>query len=255
MQLENKVALVTGINNDIGRTTALTMAKEGAKVAIADEDLVRGEAIVAKIRKAGGEAFFYETDITMDREVIDLIATTVDRYGSLDVAFNNASFEGDYYPIAQQSEGLVARLIDFNFNGTWMCIKHEIRQMMQQNRGVIVNNVGCYRTDGRPGCAIYRANKAAIKAITKTAAVEYARYNVRVNAIAPGVLQKATKLASGIEESNKRSPNSAFIPMGRNGKFQEIADTVVWLCSDKASFITGHILPIDGGVKALAAQS
>ena len=255
MQLEKKVALVTGINNDIGRTTAVAMAKAGAKVAIADEDTVRGEAVVAKIRQMGGEASFYEMDITLDREVIDLIRTIVDRYGSLDIAFNNASFEGDYFPIAQQSEGLVAQSINFNLNGTWMCIKHEIRQMIEQNRGVIINNVGNYRTDGRPGCAIYRANKAAIAAITETAAVEYARYNVRVNAIAPGILQKATKLAQGIEEANKRSPNSAFVPMGRNGQFQEVADSVVWLCSDRASFITGHILPIDGGLKALAAQS
>ena len=255
MQLENKVALVTGINNDIGRTSALAMAKAGAKVAIADEDMVRGEAIVAKIRKMGGEAFFHELDITLDREVIELVETIVERYGGLDIAFNNASFEGDYFPIAQQPEGLVAQLINFNLNGTWMCIKHQIRQMIKQNRGVIVNNVGNYRTDGRPGCAIYRANKAAIKAITETAAVEYARYNVRVNAIAPGVLQQATKLAQGIEESNKNPPNSAFVPMGRNGQFQEVADTVVWLCSDNASFVTGHILPIDGGLKALAAQS
>ena len=253
MQLEKKVALVTGINNDLGRTTALAMAKAGAKVAIADEDVVRGEAVVAKIRQMGGEAFFHEMDITLDREVINLIKTIVARYGSLDIAFNNASFEGDYFPIAQQPEGLVAQSIDFNLNGTWMCIKHEIRQMAKQNRGVIVNNVSSYRTDGRPGCAIYRANKAAIAAITETAAVEYARYNVRVNAIAPGILQKATKLAQGIEAN--KTPNLGFVPMGRNGQFQEVADSVVWLCSDSASFITGHILPIDGGLKALAAQS
>lgn len=254
MQLEKKVALVTGINNDIGRVTAIAMAREGAKVAIADEDAVRGEAIVAKIRQAGGEAFFCETEITLDRKVIALIETVVSRYGSLDIAFNNASLDGDYYPIAQQSEGLVARLIDFNFNGTWMCIKHEIRQMMKQKRGVIVNNVSNYRTDGSPGCAIYRANKAAIKAITETAAVEYARYNVRVNAVAPGIMQKATTLAQGIER-NDNSPNkSAIVPIGRCGQFQEVADTVVWLCSDRASFITGHTVPIDGGLKALTAQ-
>lgn len=118
-----------------------------------------------------------------------------------------------------------------------------------------MNNVSSYKSDGRPGCAIYRANKAAIKSITETAAVEYARYKVRVNAIAPGILQPATRLAQGIEVGNEKSPNSAFVPMGRNGKFKEIADTVVWLCSDNASFVTGHILPIDGGLKALAAQS
>ena len=254
MQLENKVALVTGINNDIGRITAIAMAKEGAKVAIADEDAVRGEAIVAKICEAGGEAFFHETEITLDRKVIALIETIVARYGSLDIAFNNASLDSDYYPIAQQPEGLVAQLIDFNFNGTWMCIKHEIRQMMKQKRGVIVNNVSNYRTNGSPGCAIYRANKAAIKAITETAAVEYARYNVRVNAIAPGIMQKATTLAQGIGKNNNLPTKSAIVPMGRGGQFQEVADTVVWLCSDRASFVTGHTIPIDGGLKALTTH-
>lgn len=253
MLLEKKVALVTGINNDIGRVTAIAMAKEGAKVAIADEDVVRGEAIVAKIYEAGGEAFFHEIDITLDRKVIALIETVVARYGSLDIAFNNASLNSDYYPIAQQPEELVARLIDFNFNGTWMCIKHEIRQMIEQNRGVIVNNVGNYRIDGSPSCAIYRANKAAIKAITETAAVEYARHNVRVNAIAPGIMQKPTTLAQGINNSDL-STKSAIVPMGRSGQFQEVADTVVWLCSDRASFITGHTIAIDGGLKALTAQ-
>ena len=255
MQLEKKVALVTGINNDIGRTTAVAMAKAGAKVAIADEDVVRGEAIAAKICQTGGESFFQETDITLDKEVIDLIKKTADRYGSLDIAFNNASFEGNYFPIAQQPEGLVAQSINLNFNGTWMCIKHEIRQMIKQNGGVIINNVSSYKTDGRPGCAIYRANKAAIKAITESAAVEYAPYNVRVNAISPGILQPATKLAQGIKVDQQKSPNFAFVPMGRKGQFQEVADTVVWLCSDSASLITGHVLPIDGGLKALTAQS
>lgn len=253
MQLEKKVALITGINNDIGRTTAIAMAKAGATVAIADRDAVRGENVVAKIQEAGGEAFFYEVDITLDHKVIALVDAIVDRYGSLDIAFNNASLEGDYFPIAQQPEGLVARLIDFNFNGTWMCIKHEIRQMIKQNKGAIVNNVSSYKTNGSPGCAIYKANKAAIKAITEMAAVEYACCNVRVNAIAPGIMQKATILAQGISQESYLHNKSAIVPMGRGGHFQEVADTVVWLCSDAASFTTGHTVPIDGGLKALTA--
>lgn len=252
MQLENKVALIVGINNDIGRITAIAMAKEGAKIAIADEDVVRGEAIASKIRDGGGQAFFHEIDITLDRKVIHLIEMIVERYGSLDIAFNNATIESEYFPIAQQPEGLVARLIDFNFNGTWMCVKHEIRQMVKQNKGVIVNNVGSYKTDGSPGCAIHRATKAAVKAMTETAAVEYARHNIRVNGIAPGIMQKATILAQGIDSSSSEpSTKSVGIPMGRCGQFQEVADTVIWLCSDRASFITGHILPVDGGLKAI----
>lgn len=263
MQLENKVALITGIDNDIGYTTAIAMAKAGAKVAIADRDVDRGEAIAAKIKQDGGEAFFQEVDITLDRYVIESIDVIVDRYGSIDVAFNNACMEGDYYPIAQQPESLVASLIDFNFNGTWICIKHEIRQMLKQNCGAIVNNVGKYKTDGSPGCAIYRANKAAIEAITQTAAVEYGRYNIRVNAISPGILQRFTMLAPRVNRDGEeidasgmrvKKPSSEIVPMGRVCQFQEVADTVVWLCSDESSFITGHTLPIDGGLKALTTQ-
>lgn len=252
MQLENKVALVVGINNDIGRTTAIAMAQEGAKVAIADEDVVRGEAIVTKILEAGGEACFYEIDITLNRKVKELIEQIVMKYGSLDIAFNNASVEGAYFPLGEQPEGLVARLIDFNFNGTWMCVKHQVQQMLKQNRGVIINNVSIYKTDGSLGCSIHKATKAAVKAMTETAATEYARHNIRLNAIAPAILKKATKLAQGISNDDlNESPSSIIVPMGRGGQFQEVADTVVWLCSDRASYITGHTIPVDGGLKAL----
>lgn len=254
MQLKNKVALIVGINNDIGRTTAIAMAKQGAKIAIADRDIVRGEAIATKIRNVGGEAFFCEVNIVLERKVKSAIERVVAEYGSLDIAFNNASVESELFPIARQPESLVAQLIDFNLNGTWMCIKHEIRQMLEQNGGVIVNNVGIYRTDGRLGCAIYKATKTAIRTITETAAVEYARHNIRVNAIAPGILQQPTIFAQGINNNNVQPANSFIMPMGRGGQFEEVADTVVWLCSDKASFITGHILPIDGGLKALSMQ-
>ena len=254
MQLKNKVALIVGINNDIGRTTAIAMAQQGAKIAIADRDLVRGEAIVAKIINGGGEAFFHELNIVLEREVKNMVECVVAKYGSLDIAFNNASVESELFPLARQPESLVAQLIDFNLNGTWMCIKHEIRQMLEQNGGAIVNNVGIYRTDGRMGCAIYRATKSAIRAITESAAVEYARHNIRVNAIAPGILQQATIFAQGIDNNNVRPVNSFVVPMGRGGQFEEVADTMVWLCSDNASFVTGHILPIDGGLKALSMQ-
>lgn len=263
MQLENKVALITGINNDVGYTTALAMAKAGAKMAIADRDVDRGEEVAARIKQNGGEACFYEVDITLDRYAIDLVNQIVDRYGSIDVAFNNACMEGDYYPIAQQPESLVARLIDFNLNGTWICIKHEIQQMLKQKHGAIVNNVGKYKTDGSLGCAIYRANKAAIETITQSAAVEYGRYNIRVNAISPGIMERSTMLAPRVGADGEelelngmqaKVPSSEIVPMGRPCQFQEVADTVIWLCSDAASFITGHTVSIDGGVKALTTQ-
>ena len=254
MELKNKVALIVGINNDIGRTTAIAMAKAGAKIAIADKDIVRGEAIATKISNGGGEAFFHEIDVALDRKVKSMVERVVAEYGSLDIAFNNASVESELFSIAQQPESLVAQMIDFNFNGTWICVKRQLQQMLKQNGGAIVNNVGIYRTDGRPGCAIYKATKAAIRAITETAAIEYARNNIRVNAIAPGILQQPTIFAQGISNNNVQPANSLIVPMGRGGQFEEVADTVVWLCSDRASFVTGHILPIDGGLKALGTQ-
>ena len=254
MQLKDKVALIVGINNDIGRTTAIAMAKAGAKVAIADEDIVRGEAIVSKIRSCGGEACFYELNIVLERRVKQTIARIVAEYGRLDIAFNNASVETELFPIVSQPESLATQLIDFNLNGTLICIKHELQQMLNQNGGAIVNNVSIYRADGRPGCAIYKATKTAIATITKTAAIECARNNIRVNAIAPGILQQPTILAQGIMNNKRESKSSFVVPMSRSGQFEEIADTVVWLCSDRASYITGEILSVDGGLKALMAR-
>ena len=262
MQLENKVALITGINNDIGYVTAIAMAEAGAKVAIADSDVDRGKAAVARIKRDGGEAFFYEVDITLDRYVIALVNQIVRRYGSLDVAFNNACLEGDYYPIVQQPEPFVARSIDFNFNGTWICIKHEIQQMIEQNGGAIVNNISKYKTDGTLGCAIHKANKAAIESLTQTAAVEYGRYNIRINAVSPGIMQQATTIAPRVDENGEdidiagmqaKVPSSDIVPMGRVCQLKEVAKAVIWLCSEESSFITGQTVHVDGGVKALTA--
>ena len=141
MLLEGKVALVVGISDDVGRVTALSMANAGAKIAIADEDAVRGEAIVRRIRQAGGTAFFQETDITLNKQVSRLIERIVHEYGCLDIAFNNINGEGPYIPLANQPEGFVAELINFNLNGTWMCLKYEIQQMLNQSGGTIINNV------------------------------------------------------------------------------------------------------------------
>ncbi|MEM8674163.1 MAG: SDR family oxidoreductase [Cyanobacteria bacterium P01_G01_bin.67] len=254
MLLEEKVALVVGISNDIGRVTALSMANAGAKVAIADEDSVRGEAIVRKIKQAGGKAFFHETDITLNKQVSVLINRIVEEYGGLDIAFNNVSGEGPYIPLASQPEGLVAELINFNLNGTWMCLKYEIQQMLKQNQGTIINNVSMFKSDGKPGCSIYRSTKAAVKALTESSALEYARNNIRINAISPGILQKATRLAQGLQSEEETPLSSIMVPLGRYGEFQEVANAVIWLSSDQSSYITGQVLRIDGGINALIAN-
>ena len=224
MQLEGKTALVVGISNDVGRVTALSMANAGAKVAIADEDSVRGEAIVRTINQAGGSAFFQETDITLNKQVSELINRIIQEYGCLDIAFNNVNGEGPYIPLANLPEGL------------------------------IINNVSMLKSDGKPGCSIFRSTKAAIKALTESSAVEYARNNIRINAISPGILQKATKLAQGLNDDQESSPSSIMVPIGRPGKFQEVANAVIWLSSDQSSYITGQTLRIDGGINALVAN-
>ncbi|MGL5944324.1 MAG: SDR family oxidoreductase [Waterburya sp.] len=173
----------------------------------------------------------------------------VEKYGRLDLAFNNVSVEGDRLPLAQQSEDMVAGMIDVNFNGMWLSLKYQIEQMLKNGGGAIVNNVCNFKTDGSPGCSIYRATKSAVATMSQVAAIEYARSNIRINAIASGLTEN--QLKSGNSQS---STNAAFIPMNRGASPQEIAETVVWLCSDQASYITGHTLSVDGGLAALAMQ-
>lgn len=247
MLLKGKVALVVGIEDDIGSTTAEIMALEGAKVVVGDLDSYRGRAIVEKILAAGGEAIFQEIDVTLNRYQQASIETIVKHYGGLNIAFNNVSVDGDSFPLAQQSESMVARTIDTNFNGMWLSLKYQIEQMLKNDGGVIVNNVGNFKTDGSPGCSIYRATKSAVAIMSQVAAIEYARHNIRINSIVPGLLE----LSPDNYRNGILSNNSAIVPLNRLVTPREIAEVVVWLCSDKASYITGQTLPIDGGLSAL----
>jgi NAD(P)-dependent dehydrogenase (short-subunit alcohol dehydrogenase family) len=285
MLLKDKVALVVGIKNEIGSVTAEIMAQAGAKVVIADRNPVRGQAMMQKIVAAGGEAIFQETDITLVRYQRILINRIVENYGQLNIVFNNVSVEGDRFPLAQQSEDMVAGVIDVNFNGMWLSLKHQIAQMLKNGGGAIVNNVCNFKTDGSPGCSVYRATKSAVLTMSQVAALEYARNNIRINAISTGLMENQFKLGNGrlpfgyamptAAKSSTAMPSAAksstasqaqaqtqarsqidpaFIPMNRCGSPQEIAETVVWLCSDKASYITGHTLSVDGGLAALGMQ-
>lgn len=245
MLLEDKVALVVGVKDKIGSATAETMAREGAKVVIADRNPARGRILVKKILATGGEAIFQELDVTLVRYQENLMTSIVKEYGRLDIAFNNVSVEGDRFPLAQQAEGMVAGVIDVNFNGMWLSMRSQIEQMLKNGGGAIVNNVCNFRNDGSPGCSVYQATKSAVDTMSRVAAIEYARNNIRINAIASGLLSVAE------QKNGKLSANAAIVPMNRAGNPQEIADTVVWLCSDKASYITGHTLPVDGGLAAL----
>lgn len=255
MLLKGKVALVVGTKDQIGNSTAKMMAKEGAKVVVSDRNRQRGEALVNEIEAAGGEAIFQEIEVTLNRSQTALIARIVEEYGRLDIAFNNVSVEGDYFPLAKQDEGIVAGIIDVNFNGMWLSMKYQIEQMLKNGGGVIINNVSNFKSDGSSGCSIYRATKAAVATMSQGAAVEYARNNIRINAITPVVLEPTAKFKDLIKNnSDQDSSNSSVIPMGRSGQAQEVADTVTWLCSERASFITGQIINIDGGIQALVGS-
>ena len=257
MLLEGKVALVVGTKNEIGSITAKMMAREGAKVVVGDRNPQRGAALVREITTAGGEAVFQEIDVTLNRYQKASIERVVTEYGRLDIAFNNVSVDGDYFPLAEQDEGMVAGIIDTNFNGMWLSMKYQIEQMLKNGGGAIVNNVCSLKADGSVGCSIYRATKSAVASMSQGAAIEYARDNIRINAISPGVLEKSD--ASTVNPQVDRGyaligdriqPETFTVPMGRSGQVREIADTVVWLCSDRASFLTGQVIRVDGGLQA-----
>ncbi len=247
MLLEGKIALIVGIKDSIGSTTAEIMAQEGAKVVIADRNPNRGKALVNKIMASAGEAMFQEMDVTLNRYQQASMETIVGKYGRLDIAFNNVSVDGDYFPLAQQSETMVAGMIDVNFNGMWLSLKYQIEQMLKNGGGVIVNNICNFKTDGSPGCSIYRATKSAVATMSQIAALEYSRHNIRINTITPGLLTRSPQDSDNVTPPS----NPAIAPMNRLGNPQEIAEAIVWLCSDKASYITGHNLPLDGGLSAL----
>lgn len=247
MNLEAKVAVITGGGSGIGRATALAMAKFGALVAIGNRNVERGEEVVQTIRASGGQAIFQKTDVTQAADVAALVERAVKEFGRLDIAFNNAGFDGTQVPLAQQSEEDVSFLLDINIKGVWLCMKYEIEQMLKNGGGAIVNTSSIFGLNGYPGWSIYTATKHAVTGLTKAAALEYAQKSIRVNAVAPGPIK--TPL---LEKGTSGDPDSyaGFVPMGRIGQPEEVANAVVWLCSDAASFVTGHTLPVDGGTGA-----
>jgi len=250
-ELQRKVALVTGGGSGIGRATALAFAREGAKVVIGNRNTQRGEETVAMIEKAGGTASFKQTDVIIAAEIEGLVDHAVKTYGGLDLAFNNAGIEGEIKPtLVDQTEANYDAVMDINVKGVWLSMKYEIPRMLERGGGAIVNCSSVAGLIGFPGIAIYVASKHAVVGLTKTAALEFAAKGIRINAVNPAVID--TEMADRITRSMNMKKNDVvrFHPIGRLGRVEEVAEAVVWLCSGKASFVTGHSLTVDGGFTA-----
>ncbi|MGD9604011.1 MAG: glucose 1-dehydrogenase [Gammaproteobacteria bacterium] len=247
-KLANKVIIVTGGSTGIGRAAALRCAADGAKVVVADVNTVDAPATVETIRKAGGEALFVKTNVADGAEVRALIAATVKAYGRLDGAFNNAGIEGDFTNITKMTEESFDRTIAVNLKGVWLCMKHQVEQLLSQGTGgSIVSTASVAGLIGSRGASAYCASKHGVVGLTKAVALEFARKRIRVNAVCPGVIRTAM-VERLISESNVgEQALIAQEPMDRLGEPREIGDAVAWLLSDEASFVTGVALPVDGG--------
>ncbi len=247
-RMEGKVALVTGGSAGIGRAAALAFAEEGAKVVIADVAVEGCRNTAAEIRDGGGEARCIEADVSKADQVEAMIAETIATYGQLDYAFNNAGIEGEQAPTGESTQENWDRVIGINLTGTWLCMKYEIQKMLEQGGGAIVNMSSVAGVIGYANIPAYTASKHGVIGLTKAAALEYATQGIRVNAVCPGVIytEMIERFTGGNEEAEKQMAASA--PMKRMGEPQEIAAAVIWLCSDAASFVTGHSMIIDGGM-------
>ena len=246
---QDRVALVTGGTSGIGKATALAFAAEGARVVVAGRRETEGTAVVADIRRKGGQATFVVTDVTRDADVRKLVDSALRSYGRLDVAFNNVGTEGAVGPITGLGEADWARTVDVNLKGTWLCLKHEIPAMAERG-GAIVNVATTAALAGMAGTTIYAASKGGVIAMTRAAAIEWAAKGVRVNVVSPGAVETDMfERFTGGDERAKAEFKAAH-PLGRAASVGEIAEAVLWLASDAAAFVTGHNLVIDGGYTA-----
>jgi NAD(P)-dependent dehydrogenase (short-subunit alcohol dehydrogenase family) len=244
--LHGKIALVTGAGSGIGRASARAFAAAGTTVVVSDISPDGGEETLRQIREAGGEATFIRTDVSHADEVALLIDRTVGQYSRLDYAHNNAGIYGGLGSFIEYPEDMWDRVIDVNLKGVWLCMKQEIIQMLEQGGGAIVNTSSIRGLAGGGGVA-YSASKHGVIGLTKTAAVQYAAAGIRVNAVCPGFTETPMIERVLAERPGGRAQMTASQPLGRLGTPEEIAQAVIWLCSDAASFVTGEALAVDGG--------
>jgi len=245
---KNKVALVTGASSGIGKATALAFAKKGAKVVVVD--WIENKDTMNLIKELGGEAIFIKCDVSKAADVKAMVEKTIEAFGRLDYAFNNAGIEGASAPTQDCTEENWDKTIGINLKGIWLCMKYEIPEMLKQGKGVIVNCSSVAGLVGFSGLPAYVASKHGVIGLTKTAALECAKLGIRVNAVCPGVIK--TPMMDRITGNKKEAVEqfTGLEPVGRFGLPEEIANAVVWLCSDEASFVTGHAMAVDGGFVA-----
>jgi len=245
MGFNGRVALVTGGGSGIGRATCLAFSQSGASVAVADISPAGGEETVEQIRQAGGEAEFFAVDVTDEAQVARMVKDVVERFGRLDVAYNNAGVEGQRVRLHETSTDHWRKVMSVNVDGIFFCMKYELPQMLEQGGGAIVNASSTFGLAGGAG-GPYPASKHAVVGLTKSVALDYAEDGIRVNSVHPGAIE--TPMIERLRSDPVLGEALATMhPMGRMGRPKEVAAAVVWLCSDEASFITGHTLVIDGG--------